>query len=332
MHTNVNIISSAISHAKKKVNNSYYIEHFNKLNHSVDGLLKHLGREDRYIIDNDEENVITMAVEAAEKAIKNAKLEKEDIDMIVFVSDTPEYISPTNALIIHNKLGLKAEAAFDMNNNCIGMLTALDLVASHMKIRDDFKNALLVGGQDMSYFAREDDPVTYATSGDAAAAIVLQKNEEDKQRGIMDSVYHADSSLQHIVRNPACGMSKALSKDIPVVDKKLLYIPVKVDFFSDEWKKLILKVLERNNLKSSDVKQYLFSQFSLAQIHETLDKLQLPRDNYTFISKEFGYTGCTSPIFAYHFANKRNKLNEGDYVIFCSVGIGYAMNAILYRV
>jgi 3-oxoacyl-[acyl-carrier-protein] synthase III len=331
MYTNVNIISSAISHPKMKVNNSYYIEHFNKLNNPIDGLLKHLGREERYIIDSEEENVITMAVEAGEKAIKNAKLKKEDIDMIVFISDTPEYTQPTNALIVHNKMGLKADLAFDMNNNCIGMLTAIDLISNYLKSNGDISNALLVGGQNVSFFAREDDPIAFATSGDAAAAIILEKKVEDIKRGFIDSAYHTDSSLQHKMRFPGCGMSKILKEDVPISDKKLMFMPQETNYFSDEWKKLILKVLNRNNIEVEEVKQFFFSQFSLADIKRTIEKLNVEEDKYTFVGSRFGYTGCTSPIFAYHFAVKNNKIKTNDYVIFCSVGIGYSMNVILHK-
>lgn len=331
-YINIHILGTAIYHPKNRVDNEYYKEHFKKMGIEITGLLKHLDRKERYIIKDDSENVISMAVKSSQKVMKKANMPSEKIDMIVFVSDNPEYTTPCNALLLHHHLKLKnACIAFDFNNNCIGMITAIDIVSKYMKGNKSIKNALIVGAQMVSIFAREDDPITYATSGDGSAAIILQSREEEEEKGFMDSQFKVDSSLFDKMRFPACGMDKILCEEISSNDKRMVFIPHDVSYFSDEWKTLIEKLINKNNLEISDIKHYFFSQFSHADIFSTLDKLNVSKSKHTFIADKYGYTGCTSPIFALNEALEKGKLDCGDKVIFCSVGIGYSMAALLYK-
>lgn len=331
-YRNIHILGTAIYHPENKVDNQSLIEHFDNLGIEVRGLLKHLDRKERYLILDSNEDVISMSVKASIKVMNKTDILPDDIDMLVFVSDNPQFTTPSNALIIHNKLGLKkSNIAFDLNNNCIGMITAIDFVSNYMKANNSVKNVLIVGAQMVSRFAREDDPVTYATSGDGAAAIILQSRTEDEPGGCMDSAYKVDSGLSDKMRFPACGMSNILNEDISTYDKKMLFIPHDVSYFAEEWKMLISKLLDKSNLKPKDIEHYLFSQFSHADIYSTLEKLNVNSSRHTFVANKYGYTGCTSPIFALNEAVEENKIHNGSYIVFCSVGIGFSMSSLLYK-
>lgn len=96
--------------------------------------------------------------------------------MIVFVSGTPEYFWPPNAVAIHQALGGKEEAVvYDMNAACVGMVVAVDQVSRNMLANPHIKRALVVGSEQMHRFAKEEDAVTYASFGDGAAAVLLEK-------------------------------------------------------------------------------------------------------------------------------------------------------------
>lgn len=331
-YTNIHIVDTAIYHPKNKVSNKFFEEHFKKMGVEVTGLLKHLDRDERYLIKDNSDNVLSMAVNSSIDVMKKSKISAEEIDMIVFVSDNPEYTNPCNALLLHNQLGLKnACIAFDLNNNCIGMLTAIDFVSKYMKQSKIIKNAIIVGAQMVSLFAREDDPITYATSGDGSAAIILQARDEDEEKGFIDSLYKVDSKLSDKMRFPACGMDRILDEKISTYDKRMAFTPHDVSYFSEEWRKMIEELVKKNNLTASHMKHYFFSQFSHPDIFSTLDKLKVDHSKHTFVANKYGYTGCTSPIFALNEALENKKVGCGDYVVFCSVGIGYSMASLLYK-
>ncbi|MCU6396693.1 hypothetical protein KW820_22440, partial [Enterobacter quasiroggenkampii] len=135
------------------------------------------------------------------------------INLVVFVSSTPEYLSPTNAVKIHDALGLSKNAnAYDMNGNCSGMIIAMDQVCRTMKSNNRIKYSLLVGS-DLSFrYSRKSEPITYANFGESACAVLLE-NTEDNISDFIDSSSYVDSSLSCYIKFPHDGLSKILPID-----------------------------------------------------------------------------------------------------------------------
>jgi len=326
----VKIKGVSIAHPETKYDNQFFIDHFHELGLEAEGLMNHLGRKERYLVNPEKENTITMASEAAVKALDSTNTKAEELDMIVFVSDTPEYTYPSNALLLNRILGAKnAHIVYDMNANCIGMLSAIDQVNAFLKSRADLQRALIIGSVYVSNIARKDDTVMYPNFADGACAVVLEKTEEPI--GLIASNYHTDASLADFVMYPAVGFSQLFNENIPAASKKLRFDPHDVSFFSDEWKKLITAMLSRHNVQPAEIDHWIFSQFSRPEVEETLQKLKVGLDNYTFVGEKFGYTGVTSPIFALHDALERKRIKDGDKVVFCSVAVGYSMSSLLYQ-
>lgn len=173
-----NIVFSGIGtyHPSNEIDNEFFIEHFKKMDIQVEGLMNFLGRNKRYFADKENENVITMGYEASKKALANAHLVSEDIDMIIFATDTPEFLCPSNALLLNGELKAKnAHLVFDINSNCIGMLTAINVASRIMMSDDRIKKALVVGGIFASLISSQIDPVVYSNFADSGAALVLEK-------------------------------------------------------------------------------------------------------------------------------------------------------------
>lgn len=330
MNQNVTILRTGVYVPKNKVYNDYFIKHFEKKGVKVDGLMEHLGRRKRYLADEDE-NSLTMGYEAALDALKKQQMNPEELDMIVFVSDTPEYTFPTNALKLNKMLGAKnAHTVFDMNCNCIGMLTALDVVSRYAQSKVQIENILVVGSLHISSVVNENDSVVYPTFADSAAAVILKNNCEEGRRGFLDSTVFTNAEYHNTIVMPPCGNSKRDSVKIDEEEKKLRWTPFDFGFLSDNWYEIIERLLERNHLKAEDIDHYIFSQFSDPDNMLTLQKLGVGEDKYTFVGKEYGYTGVTSPIVAlnrmWDMIAKKDKT-----VIFCSVAAGYSMTALLYQ-
>ncbi len=333
MYKNVHILGVGSYHPETTEENQYYINHFKEYNSDqhVVALLDKLGRETRTLASADETS-LSMSVNAAHSALANCNLEPEDIDMIISVSDTPEYLSPCCALLIKNKINaVNAHAVFDMNSNCIGMLTAMDTASRYLKTDNKFKTVLIVGALLISPQAREDDMVAYACTGDGAAAIVLGRKEEDVERGLLGSRMFTDDAYYWSITMPACGISKISDQTICPEDKKMLWKPFDFSFLSDQWAQLIFQLLADYGYKPADVSHYFMSQFSKSDLTLTLEKLGADISSATFIGDRYGYTGCTSPIMALDDRLYIMPFEKDDIVIFCSVASGYSMTALLYK-
>ncbi len=332
MYQNSIILGTGIYHPANKVDNSFFIEHFKKYDINAEKLMNYLGRNTRYLSNDENESSLSMAIEASKDAMANAAVTPEELDMIVFVSDTPEYTSPSNALKINHELGaVNAHIVYDMNSNCIGMLTALDQISRYVRANTKIKKILVAGGLLISAVEREDDVVVYPNFADSGAAIILENAAEESPRGFIDSCYFTDSSYHNTVVMPKCGYSHIYKDNINTNEKKWSWNPFDFDFLSDRWADLIKELAETNNMVPMDIDHFIFSQFSKPDSEKTLQKLNLDMSKKTFIGDKYGYTGVTSPIFALNSFLKDNRVKEGYNIVMISVGTGYTMVALLYK-
>lgn len=333
MYQNVHIAGVGSYHPNKTVENQFFIDHFRKFHteeHATQ-LFKKLGRERRTFA-GDDETSLSMAVKAAKKVLNNTGLAPEDIDMIISVSDTPEYLSPCCALLIKNQLqAVNAHAVFDINANCIGMLTAMDTAARYLKTDDKFHRVLIVGALLISPQAREDDMVAFGCTGDGAAAIILESREEEERRGLLGSRMFTDDQYYWSITMPACGISRISDAAVRNEDKKMLWKPFDFSFLSERWSELITKLLADYEYTPEAATHYFMSQFSYADLELTMDRLGAGMEKATYIGDQYGYSGCTSPIMALDDKLSREQFNKDDLTIFCSVASGYTMTALLYQ-
>lgn len=322
-------------HPKNKVDNEYFVDHFSKydsgLGEKVSHLLQHLGRDQRYIADSKQENVITMAIEASKSAIKAANIRVEDLDGVVFSTDTPEYTSPTNALILRDALEAgNAHTVYDINANCVGMVVALDQVQALMKSNKRLHKILVAGATMIHHYGLETDPITYSCIGDAAVAVVLEAVESDKPIGFLDSVYATKTDLHDYILMPECGMSNINNPEIPIEKKGWKWQPFDTTEPEKRCSEIIKQVLEDNDYKVSQAKMVFMSQFSEDSLVKVADILNSSKNLFKYIGNRYAYTGTSSPLLAYYHAVEANEIAPEDVLVFCSVGSGLTAASVLY--
>lgn len=160
-----------------------------------------------------------------------------------------------NLLIsIHNAINGKSECVcYDTNCNCLGMVMAVDQISKVMNSDKNINRALIVGGQQLQHFGKENDQMVRAIFGDSACAVILEKTE-DSNSYFIDNVVYTDSDMYDDVYFPIGGLSN-------LGDKK----PEMSWFKSDEKKafqsasKSIELLLSRNNVGKSKIKKYYLS-------------------------------------------------------------------------
>jgi len=335
-YVNTIIKSIGICFPGNKIHNSYYIDHFKKQNIDITNLLSTLDRKERFICNDENETSLTMGVKAAKTALEKSNLDAKDIDMLVFVSETPEYSAPCNAIKLHNMLGTEnAHVVYDMNCNCVGAIVAIDQISRNMRTNKKIKKALIICPILTSLAAKENDPLIYALFGDSACAIILENVEETEKKGFLDSIYHTDSVHHYTAAFPSCGYSNILRGNITELNEvKWSNTPFKFDFITDVWTKIINELLETNDVKTDEIEHFIFSQFSKRNIINTLKNLGVDSNDiskYTFVADEYGYTGATSPILALNRALETSVIKENSLIVLSSVGVGYSTAAILYK-
>lgn len=330
---NIMIKGTGVYIPPNKVYNEELDEHFEKRGLSAHSLMNHLGRRKRYFI-SEGENAITMLQCAIDNCVEKNDLDLEDYEMIVVCTDTPEFLSPSNAMRIVGLYGDRLKnikVAFDLNSNCTGMLQGIDVVNRYMKT-SNITNALVLGCFCVSPATLWSDTVVYATFADAAACVALTCEEAEVQRGFLDTSTFVDANYHQYVTYPKCGMSKVPLKMVEPNEKRLEWISFSMDFLAQKWADSILEILDRNGLNIDDINYFIFSQLSDVYNTETLKLLGISPDSnkYHFVGTEYGYTGNTCPILC---LNRMWDMysQRGTKIIICTVGAGYSIVVHLYE-
>ncbi|ANY73291.1 3-oxoacyl-ACP synthase [Paenibacillus ihbetae] len=325
----VQIREIEIYHPANEVDNEYYINYFAERGTDVTGLVTALGRNKRFIIDNPEENTFTMAVQASKLVLEKSGLSAKDVDLIIFTSQTPEYLLPSNALKLHHALGGDLlTACFDINANCAGILVAVEQASRYMTANPRVERALVVGSDYLSVHSPE-EPVYYSNFAESAVAVILEQVEGT--RGLIDSVYQTDTSVIDNSLFPAHGLSNLYREEFTAKDAQVKFTPFDDSVCAESAVNSIRILLERNHLTKDDIAGFMFSQFTLGNIKHVSERLGIDHDKVPYIGDKYGYTATTSPFLALYEAVQAGKVKRGDYLVFWTVGAGWQNVSLLMQ-
>ncbi|WP_239618586.1 ketoacyl-ACP synthase III [Cohnella mopanensis] len=325
----VRIRDIGIYHPANEVANDYYIERFRKQGTDVTGLLKALGRDKRYVIEDSGENSLTMSIEASNNVLRSSGLTGRDIDLIIFTSQTPEYLLPSNALKLHNALGGDLNTVcFDINANCAGMLVAVEQASRYMLGNPRIERALVVGADSISVHS-PNEPVYHSNFADSAVAVILERASDT--RGFIDSVYQTDTSVINNSLFPAQGLSNLYREEYTAKDAQIKFMPFDDSVCVDSAVDTVRILLERNGLAKEEIGSFLFSQFSIGNLKLVSERLGIDADKVPYIGDRYGYTATNSPFVALYEALKEGKIARGDYLVFWTVGAGWQNVSLLLQ-
>ena len=324
--TNIKIKEVALYHPTKVVDNSLYEQHFTEKGRDITHFLQVMGKKNRHIIDKDNENSLSMAIEASHQVLMKANMNGKDIDYIVFATQTPEYTFPSNAMFIHDAIRANPQSvAIDMNANCAGMTVAVEQASRYMLSNSSIQTALVIGSDYLSLIANPEQEITYATYGDAACAVILEKTME--QTGFIDSSYQIVTAHVDKIIYPQKGFSQSIKAD----GRYIHFEPFDASFSAPIIINLFDKILERNSLKITDISAVCISQFAFGDKLKLEESYLIDSKKVIYIGDQFGYTGSSSPFIAFHEGVQDGRIKRGDYVMFWTVGAGHQFIAMLWK-
>ncbi|EHQ43545.1 3-oxoacyl-ACP synthase III family protein [Myroides odoratus] len=314
-------------HPSKLENNEAVIQKFENQGVSMKKIQEALGRTNRYVVPTDSpETSLSLGIDAAKGVLRESKISMNEIDIIAFVTCTPEHQIPNDSIFIHQALQGKPDTmCYDINANCIGALLALDQVAQYLNNSKTAQKALVICAEKMSSILDQENPVTAFCFSDSAFAFIVEK--DDTSAGLVDVHYHTDSSFCNTVLFPPQGHSCFATGELTMWDTSfdgsgsVEYATNKIEDF-----------LRRNKLSTADISLFLFSQLSLKNIEIIKNHFNLPDHKVPFYSKEIGYSGSSSPLVALDQHQQIVKpLKEGEYVLIWTLGAGYQAGLMLWR-
>ena len=292
---------------------------------------KRTGIKERRIAAADEATS-DLGVKAAIVAIERAGIAKDEIDLIICATLSPDHFCmPSTACVIAGKLGIHNVMAFDISAACSGFVYMLSMAKAFIESGAK-KNILLIGAEKISSVIDYTDRGTCILFGDGAGAAIISATE-DKNLAIIDVHASADGRYGDYLITPGCGSKFPCSQE--TLDNKLNYIKMRGnDVYKIAVKTLtkdVFDILEKNNLDASAIDHFIPHQANFRIIEAVRAKLDFPIEKTVLTVAKYGNTSAASIPMAINDAYEEGRIKKGDLMLLDTFGGGFTWASALVR-
>ncbi len=302
----------------------------------LEKLIKTTGIERRHIVDTGT-CTSDLCYTAAEKLIAELNWNKNEIEGLVFVTQSADYILPATSAILQDRLGLSPHCfTLDISLGCSGYIYGLSTLAGYMQ-SGMIKKALLLVGDTSSISCSKGDKSTYPLFGDSGTATALQYNEGDEG---LKFILQSDGSGFNSIIIPDGGYRNRFSLaslephqvDDGIVRNNLQLSLDGMDVFSFGISKApesVNLLLSKFNIDKDKVDYFYFHQANLMMNERIRKKLQLPESKVPYSLKNFGNTSSASIPITMITETSETLKNGENAIIACGFGVGLSWGSMV---
>lgn len=269
-----------------------------------------------------DETTAWMSAEAAKRALAEAGMKAEELDLIIVGTVSGDYVTPSTSCEVQSIIGADNAVAFDMNAACSGFMFAMNTAYAYIH-SGIYKNALIIGAETLSRLMDWNDRSTCVLFGDGAGAAVVRANET----GLVNFTQGSDGSKGMVL---AC---KSRLNNNPLVQN-----PTNPDYVHMDGQEVykfavstvpvsIRKVLEEAGLEVSDIKYFLLHQANIRIIQSVAKRLKADLDKFPTALEHCGNISAGSVPILLDEVNKKGMLQRGDKIVLAGFGAGLTWSA-----
>jgi 3-oxoacyl-[acyl-carrier-protein] synthase-3 len=283
--------------------------------------------ERRHVADT--EATSDLCVKAAERCIRAARIDPQQIDLLVVGTFTPDFQCPSTACLVQDRLGLDCPA-FDAAAACAGFMYALVTAAQYVAT-GNAKYALVLGGDTNSRIVNPADQRVYPLFGDGAGAVLLARGESSQ--GLLCYQMGSDGSGAKLLDRPAGGVKLPLTHESLDASAHLLHMDGRAVF---KWAvrlvaDTIALMLEKTGMSVSDVSLFLMHQANIRIIRSAMESLGIPEERVFNNVHKYGNTSGGSVPIVLDEAAQAGRIHRGDTILLCGFGAGLSWGTSLFR-
>ena len=303
---------------------------------SDEWIIERTGIQERRWVNDNKLTTSLMGTYAAEKAIKDADIDKNEIDFIIFATLSPDYYFPGSGVLLQRNLEIKEVGALDVRNQCSGFVYALSIADQYIK-SGMYKNILVVGSEIHSGAL---DKTSRGRSvsvifGDGAGAAVISASNDDS--GILSTHLHSEGKFAEelAVIKPATTfwIDKIKNDDnedgsgySPYMNGNFVFKNAVVRF-----EQVIFEALNHSNIKKEDISLLITHQANL-RISQYIQKRLNLSDSQVFNNiMKYGNTTAASIPIALTEAYESNLIKKGDIIVLAAFGSGFTWGSALIK-
>ncbi|MFZ9659764.1 MAG: beta-ketoacyl-ACP synthase III [Arcobacteraceae bacterium] len=284
-------------------------------------IVKRTGINERRIA-SDIQTTSDLGVEASKIAIERSGIDKNEIDLVLCATISPDYMCmPSTACIIADKLEINDVMAFDISAACTGFIYALSIakafIESGMK-----KNVLIVGAEKLSSIVDYTDRTTCMLFGDGAGAAIISATT-NKDEAIIDVRCSADGSQKDLLLTPGVGSGE--KQFMQMKGNETFKVAVRT-LTSD-----VVKILENNQMTNDDIDLFIPHQANYRIIKAVGDALDFKDEQKVLTVDKYGNTSSASIPMAINDCYESGRLKSGDTILLDAFGGGLTWGSALVK-
>ncbi|MDG2916118.1 ketoacyl-ACP synthase III [Bisgaard Taxon 10/6] len=267
------------------------------------------------------ETVATMGFEAAKKALETAKIDPNEIELVIVGTTSSSHAYPSAACQIQGMLNIDDAISFDLAAACTGFVYALS-VADQFIRAGKVKKALVIGSDLNSRNLDETDRSTVILFGDGAGAVILEASEEE---GIISTHLHATADKHDVLVLPHAQRDDEKSGYISMQGNETFKLAVR------ELANVVEETLVANNLDKKDIDWLVPHQANLRIISATVKKLDMTLEQAVVTLDKYANTSAASVPISLDEAVRDGRIRRGQLLLLEAFGGGWTWGSALVR-
>lgn len=295
------------------------------------------GIQQRHISKNNE-TAVDLAYHAAEKLFNEQNINRQDIDFVILVTQSPDYYLPTSACLLQHRLGLSTNTgAFDINLGCSAYIYGLALAKSFIS-SNLAQNVLLLTAETYSKFIHPMDKTNRTIFGDGAAASLISAGEDTAEIGNFN-LGTDGSGANHLIV-PAGGSRIPRSQETAITkadengsirSSENIYMSGAdvFNFTIEVVPNTINEILKKENLEIDDIDLFVFHQANKFMLDYLRKKIKINKDKFYMNFSDIGNTVSATIPIALKRAEEEGKLKKGDKVLLVGFGVGLSWGSTI---
>jgi len=267
-------------------------------------------------IAGEKETTVDLAVAAGKRALEDAGVLAEDLDLIIVATVTPHGLFPSVACGVQSRLGAKKAGAFDLGAACSGFIYALE-VGRQFIASGSYNKVLVIGAETLSKFTDWEDRNTCILFGDGAGAVLLQP-AKSQEAGILVSSLQADGLGGDLLKLEHGGFIEMNGSEVYRFAVRIMG-------------EVVAEALEKAGLTTKDLDYLIPHQANTRIIQAAAKRLGLPMEKVHVNVNKYGNTSAASVPIALDEAVTTGKIKAGNTIALVGFGAGLTWAASILR-
>lgn len=273
------------------------------------------------------EHTSDLAAAAAKRALEDANVGAEEIDLLIVATCTSDMFFPSTGCVVQAKIGAKNAVSLDISAACSGYLYAMEL-ARQMIAGGASRTAMVIGADKLSAVTDWTDRNTCVLFGDGAGAVILRRADDPatftSSRGILTTVMRSDGTLGHILNMPGGGTRCPVTRENMDLRLNTLKMNGK-----ETYRQAVVamtsaaqEALDRAGLTAADIACIIPHQANIRIIEAIAERMKLPLDRFMINLDRYGNTSAAAVAIALDEARCTGRVKVGDKILMVVFGSG----------